>query len=155
MDKRTPSGFWSRVEKLEGCWQWTGGINSHGYGMLKVDGRSRGAHRFSWELHNGPIPEGSLIDHICHNRSCVNPEHLRLATVKQNGENMKGAQSNSTTGVRGVTFDRSRGTFRAEVTHHRKRYDAGRHSTLAQAEAAVIAKRKELFTHNTLDRTSV
>lgn len=71
-----------------GCWRWTGQKNRFGYGQLTVnrDGKSRclGAHRFSYEAHVGPIPEGLEIDHLCRVRDCVNPEHLEPVTRAEN-----------------------------------------------------------------------
>ena len=67
-----------------GCWFWTGTVANHGYGYIKINGKNTMAHRFSWELHNGPIPDGLVIDHLCRVRSCVNPAHLRVVTFKEN-----------------------------------------------------------------------
>jgi len=67
-----------------GCWLWTGHKYRNGYGAIKVFGRMRLAHRFSYELHKGPIPEGLCILHSCDVRNCVNPEHLRVGTHQEN-----------------------------------------------------------------------
>lgn len=63
-----------------------GGKSALGYGFIwsKPHGRSLQAHRVSWEIANGPIPEGLVIDHLCRNPSCVNPEHLEPVTVAEN-----------------------------------------------------------------------
>lgn len=103
--RKTPveDRFWSKVDRSGECWQWTAGLNSDGYAQIRDgEGRWLKAHRFSYELHRGPIPTGMDIDHTCWNRACVNPEHLRLATRKQNSEHLQGARSSSTTGVLGV-----------------------------------------------------
>ena len=73
-----------------GCIIWTGATNG-GYGCLSVNGRIVRAHRFAWEQINGPIPAGMFLDHTCYERSCVNVDHLRLATPKQNSTNRSGA----------------------------------------------------------------
>ena len=147
--------FWPKVEKTTTCWNWTGSKNAYGYGVFQRGGRGAGqslAHRYSWELAIGPIPEGMHLDHMCHQHGCVNPEHLRVVDNKQNHENVKGAYSTSGTGVRGVSWDKTRGLFRAAVVHNYKQVMVGRFETLEEAEAAVKAKRLELFSHNLLDR---
>jgi hypothetical protein len=101
----------------------------------------------------GPIPEGLYLDHICHNPPCVNPDHLRPVTQKQNMENHSGPQKNNTSsGVRGVTWFKRDKNWKAQIGHHGKNFHIGYYSTIAEAEAAVIAKRLELFTHNDVDR---
>lgn len=80
--------FWERVVKTDTCWLWTGGTNPEGYGRLIWHGVSAMAHRVSYELHFGPIPEGLVIDHVrargCRNTGCVNPEHLEAVTRGEN-----------------------------------------------------------------------
>jgi hypothetical protein len=142
--------FWAHVEKTENCWLWTAGCDAHGYGQFGIGRKVIYVHRFAYELLIGPIPATYRIDHRCHNTVCVNPQHLRLATIKQNAENMRAARRDSTTGIRGITpFS---GRWRAEVRHNRRNYHVGVFSSIEDAEAAVIAKRNELFTHNDLDR---
>jgi predicted XRE-type DNA-binding protein len=70
------------------CHEWTGCLMKNGYGQINVDGRAGYAHRVSWELHNGPIPQGLFILHRCDNRKCVNPDHLQLGTFMENMEDM-------------------------------------------------------------------
>ena len=117
---------------------------------IKIDGRHRRAHRVSYELHVGEIPADREIEHRCHNTRCVNPAHLRIATHKENCENKAGAQRNSRTGVRGVVETRN-GRFKALVQHCGRQIYVGTFDTLAEADAAAKAKRRELFTHSDAD----
>lgn len=71
-------------EPNTGCWLWMGSLNHAGYGWFWDGKRNRRAHRYSWELVHGDIPTGLYLDHACRVRSCVNPDHLRLVTPKQN-----------------------------------------------------------------------
>jgi hypothetical protein len=144
--------FWARVDKSGECWKWTGVLTGYGYARLVLDGVRREGHRVSYEMANGPIPAGFHIDHMCHVRSCVNPEHLRAVTPKQNNENRGGAQVNSSSGVRGVTWHGPTGQWMAKAQHKGKSYYGGRFSNVAEAEVAAIALRKQLFTHSDMDR---
>ena len=76
--------FWKRVDKTGGCWKWTGAINSWGYGQFGTKGKFIRAHRFAYELIKGEIPPGLVLDHLCGNRSCVNPDHLEAVTQRVN-----------------------------------------------------------------------
>ena len=88
--KTTIDRFWEKVDKQEnGCWLWTGCLSDSGYGRSYAWSHHIYAHRFSYEIHRGPIPpwtpSGPQIDHlICSNPACVNPEHMRLVTAKEN-----------------------------------------------------------------------
>ncbi len=86
--------FWNKVNKdgpipthaphLGPCWVWTASNNGNGYGVIGLGKQNAYVHRISYEWQYGPIPLMYEIDHICENRSCVNPTHLQLATHQQN-----------------------------------------------------------------------
>ena len=71
-------------EPNSGCWLWTGSISEDGYGKFKMTQAAWAAHRVSYELFVGPIPEGLQIDHLCRVRCCVNPKHLEPVTLQEN-----------------------------------------------------------------------
>ena len=89
--------FWAKVDKTDGCWLWTGAKTKAGYGNVMWQGRNWVAHRVSYSLLVGPVPEGLDLDHTCHNgdqscagglgcphRCCVNPAHLEPVTRSVN-----------------------------------------------------------------------
>lgn len=86
--KTTEQRFWEKIDKngptmahmTTPCWKWLAYINHDGYGNFSFSGRMGGSHRFSYQLHIGPIPEGMEVRHTCHNPACSNPDHLQLGT---------------------------------------------------------------------------
>ena len=86
--------FWYKVTPSDsGCWEWQGAISRAGYGFFSVNRKLRTAHRVSYEMCVGDIPEGTgyhgtCVMHICDNRRCVNPSHLRLGTQRDNLNDM-------------------------------------------------------------------
>lgn len=79
-----PDRFWTKIEKIGGCWLWTAYTDHKGYGRFKLDGKAERAHRVSYEALVGPIPEGLQLDHLCRVRSCVNPDHMEAVTNREN-----------------------------------------------------------------------
>ncbi|WP_181272833.1 HNH endonuclease signature motif containing protein [Brevibacterium oceani] len=143
--------FWAKVDKSSDCWEWTGGVTGSGYGYFSP-ARSKmvRAHRYSFELAYGTIPEGTEIDHTCDSRTCVNPEHLRAISHKQNGEHRVSSNSNTPTGFRGVTIKRNK--FVARVGHKGRTVYVGTFDTAEKAAEAARAKRLDLFTHSDRDK---
>lgn len=89
--------FWAKVSKsgpvmpgmTSRCWAWTGATQKSGYGRIRTaSGKLDGAHRVSWSMHNGLIPEGKLVLHKCDNPACVRPNHLYLGTYRDNAQDM-------------------------------------------------------------------
>lgn len=144
--KSPEESFEARTEWVGGCLLWTGATNGTGYGVIKLSGRNVGAHRWVYEKWAGTIPDGMMVDHMCHNRACVFVDHLRVVTRKQNAENRRAADSDSATGVRGV-FPHGNG-YRVAVVHNGEAMRLGTFPTVEEAEVVAIAARKKYFTHS-------
>ena len=137
--------FLARTEPL--CWSdcivWTGTTTPKGYGQLRVNGRMTRAHRYAWEREHGPIPDGMYVDHICYVRSCVNTEHLRLATPQQNSANRSAVRKNGVGFPRGVYLN-GRG-YSARVRHNGQSHHLGTFGTVEAASIAAQNKRSLLY----------
>ena len=93
--KTTKERFWEKVDKSGDCWKWIAHLLK-GYGRFRLNNKTWSAHRVSWTLHYGEIPEGMCVLHRCDNPGCVNPEHLFLGTRTDNmkDRDQKGRGSN-------------------------------------------------------------
>lgn len=79
--------FFKKISKnqVTGCWDWTACIRSKfGYGGMRFQGKLQDAHRVSWQIHFGPIPDGMYVLHTCDRPICVNPDHLYLGSPRDN-----------------------------------------------------------------------
>lgn len=76
--------FFNKVEQSDCCWLWKGGKNQYGYGLFWNGSRQMYVHRFSYEIHHGPIPPGMVVNHLCLTKSCVRPDHLELLSQGDN-----------------------------------------------------------------------
>lgn len=76
--------FWEKVDASGDCWEWTGAKTGGGYGNFHDGKINVVAHRYAYARLVGPIPEGMVLDHLCRNHACVNPDHLRVVTRREN-----------------------------------------------------------------------
>jgi hypothetical protein len=111
-----PKRFWTKVQKMDGCWLWTSSALQDGYGAIKtgVNNKIIRSNRAAWIITNGPIPNGLWILHNCpngDNRACCNPDHLWIGTQQQNIEDAvkKGTHPHGeSSGVSVLTVDQVR-----------------------------------------------
>lgn len=143
--------FWEKVDKTDSCWNWTGATDK-GYGAFRYKGAAAGAHRVSYVWAYGPLPKGIEVDHVCHNRSCVNPAHLRPATKVLNGQNRAGLNRNNKSGVRGVHWVNSDEKWIAKGHKDGTPVHVGRFDSLEEAAAAIHAWRVENMPYSVLDQ---
>lgn len=145
--------FWMKVQKGSRCWEWTGMKDAKGYGRFRLESGSIAAHRFAYQAVHGPISDELDVDHQCHNKACVNPDHLRAATRSQNLENRIGPNRNGKSGVLNVHWVSARRHWRAMFMNEGRNIYIGSFKTRREAEVAVKKRRIEVLTHNDRDRS--
>ncbi|VXB24238.1 HNH endonuclease signature motif containing protein [Citricoccus sp. K5] len=143
--------FWSKVDKSGKCWIWTG-AKYNGYGVFRIDSAARLAHRVSYKWAKGDIPDGEQLDHMCHNRACVNPDHVRFADHALNGQNRASANRNSKSGIRGVYWVEARSGWMASIMLNREMHRRGPFDDIREAEQAAIELRREHMPYSLMDR---
>ena len=138
------------------CWKWTAKVSGDCQGQYGKfwDGtylpsghtREVQAHRYAYELIVGPIPDGLQLDHICHNRQCVNPNHLEPVTQFVNAQRCKGAYAtNQSSGIRGVTWHKKCRKWQVSVQHAGVKHHGGLFTDLQEAELAAKQLRQDVF----------
>lgn len=135
--------FNARTEWRDNCLVWTGYTQSDGYGQMRFNGKAKRVHRYAWERVHGEIPRGMLVDHICHTKSCVNIEHLRLATKSQNAMNQRGPDSDNTSGHRNVSW--GNGKWEVRISKDGFVHKIGRFQEKNNAIRAAEKAREKLF----------
>jgi len=127
--------FLTFVNKTDNCWTWIGTKDARGYGRFAIKFKKYMAHRISYELFKGEIPNKLVIDHLCNNKPCVNPSHLEAITHKANtlrAGSPIAVNARKTHCVRGHPFNnqntypqvgkRGRGCIQCRFENYRKRY---------------------------------
>lgn len=126
--------FWAKVDAEGICWEWTAARNNKGYGVFAVHRKNGLAHRFAYQTLVGPVSDGLELDHLCRNKTCVNPDHLEPVTCRVNNlraGGVSGLNSRKTHCPQGHAYDRANGRRRTCSTCRR------------EYQWAYTAKRKE------------
>jgi hypothetical protein len=86
MKPNTFEAIYARISACDetGCWQWTGRKDGSGYGRASYQGAEQLVHRIMWNRFRGAIPDGMVLDHLCGNKMCANPEHLEMVSYAEN-----------------------------------------------------------------------
>lgn len=134
--------FWEKVVKSDGCWVWQA-ATFQGYGVFgRADGQSVRAHRMSWEMHNGPIPDGLNVLHHCDNPPCVRPDHLFLGTTADNQQDMRSKHREAKGGTHGrrkLSQDQADG-IRVAYQQGRKLREVAQQYGVSEATVSLIGR---------------
>lgn len=134
----------ARIESTpDGCWLWTGCVNSKGYGNVGIAGNVHLTHRVAYEALRGPIPPGLTVDHLCRAKTCCNPAHLELVSRAENSRRRSDSITHCAHGHRFTeltTYTTSRGTRECRICRRaqqqaRREKSVGGSASLAAARA--------------------
>lgn len=137
------------IKKTNYCWEWIGSISGNGYGQITYNKKHYLAHRLAFLFLVGELNSGMVIDHICHNARCVNPDHLRQITQPENMQNQL-EQKNKTSIYRGVSFDKTRNKWKAYVKVNKKIIYLGRYIDEKIANEVAKAGRLKFLPYSTI-----
>lgn len=126
--------FWSKVEKTETCWLWHGAVSHGGYGKVRLGRKMIRAHRAALNLEGIEIAPDMQVDHMCHNRCCVRPDHLRVVTASENTLNRE-TDPKTSSGYRGVS--KAGSAWRGRIEVNGERISLGTYPTPELANEAV------------------
>lgn len=137
--------FVASVDRTGDCWEWQGAHDREGYARTAYKKQNVLLHRWAYEHFVGPIPEGYVVDHICHNKGCVNPKHLRACSVQVNCQNrLRANRDNRSAGRLGVKRSTS-GRFEASVKIDSVLSSLGSFDDLEVAAWVAFRARQELY----------
>jgi len=150
MTDRQRINFESKIDKSGDCHLWTGTLQNKGYGQVTLGrGNVRLAHRISFQIHHGEIPEGMDVLHRCDVRNCVNPLHLWLGTAVDNARDKENKnRGNHATGLRNGRSTMPWRTARGEnsgARRHPEKIVRGEESSSAKVCEESVRKMRELY----------
>lgn len=141
--------FWEKVDKTDGCWNWTAS-RAGNYGGFWISGQGKDrvrayAHRYSYELAHGPIPDDLVVNHLCENKLCVRPDHLEVVTQRENnlyGDHPAAVRARQDTCIHGHPLDgiRPNGTRKCRTCDRlRSRKYAAKRRELKASQSPLIS----------------